>query len=114
MNQWLQQVSEAIRASTQNIVRYEKAAVLMLSWKDSDIKNTSAEFARLKGVFQKEYKYTVDDWQIPSEASASDLGIKAHTFAKANRGKNNLLIVYYAGHARQGVPAGEAPVWRSR
>jgi hypothetical protein len=111
----LEQLGEAIQAGwPKKIELYSKVAILMLSWKDGDITNSSDEFRRLKSVFQDEYQYEVDDWQIPSRMATPKLGSKASTFVEENFGKENLLIVYYAGHARRGVPAGSAPVWRSK
>lgn len=110
--EWLQQVSNAIRAAwPERFSGYSRAAVLMLSWEDGDINNESKEFKRLGKVFREEFHYEVHEWQIPWKKTAIRLVARVHEFVASHDGPNSLLIIYYAGHARRGDPSGKYPIW---
>ncbi|KAI0134586.1 hypothetical protein BJ170DRAFT_206258 [Xylariales sp. AK1849] len=112
---WLEQLGEAIHAVwPERFVRYSKVAVLMLSWEDGDIRDTSSEFVRLRKVFKDEFHYEVEEWPIPPKKSVGRLSARVQQFVDTYDKPDNLLIVYYAGHARRCEPAGSFPVWRSK
>ncbi len=77
---------------------YKEVHVLLLSWEDDDL-GVIAEVAELEKVFRKDYGYhTVRKWEIPSLKPYSTLEDELYRFRKDHSSKDNLLIIYYAGH----------------
>ncbi|KAF3018198.1 hypothetical protein E8E14_012038 [Neopestalotiopsis sp. 37M] len=110
--QWLEDLSDAVRAAwPERFKRYSKVAVLMLSWENGNIGNNSTEFWRLKKVFSNEFNYEVHTWQIPLKRPGFQLTQRVQQFVEQYFGRDNLLIVYYAGHARRGDQPGSYPIW---
>ncbi|ETS81324.1 hypothetical protein PFICI_06326 [Pestalotiopsis fici W106-1] len=110
--QWLKDLTNAMNVAwPKRFRRYLQAAVLMLSWENGDITNESLEFKRLKSVFENEFGYEVHERQIPWTRSGFELNGRVREFVGQYYGPNNLLIVYYAGHARRGDSPGSYPIW---
>lgn len=112
---WLKLLSTSLEAAwPKRHVCYSKVAVLILSWEDTDMPNTSVEIKRLQSVFQDAYHFDVESWQIPSVDPDLELLFKTQSLIKSHQGVDNLLIVYYAGHARPGSLRSAPPIWMSR
>jgi hypothetical protein len=110
--EWLQQVSAAIRAAwPKRFVGYSRAAVLMLSWEKGDIDNQTPEFKRLRQVFREEFRCEVQEWEIPWIRPNHKLLTKVQGFVNEHYGSSSLLIIYYAGHARRVDQNGSYPIW---
>ena len=77
--------------------RYKKVQTLLLQWKDDDLE-VSYEVDDLDGVF-KQYGFATEKWSIPSANSHLKLMLKAASFVESYDSPDNLLIVYYGGHA---------------
>lgn len=108
---WLEDLDKAIRdAGDTRVKDYSTASALLLSWKDTDMKHGAAEITRFGSVLERCYGAAVEHWEIPSKDADSALYEKVPQAVK-KFGAQDLLIVYYAGHARPGSPPGSPPVW---
>jgi len=58
---------------------------------------------RLQTIFKERFHYTTDIFEIPSERSETGLHKKIADFAHEYNEPNNLMILYYAGHAYTGL-----------
>ena len=89
---------------------HSKVSVLTLNWieKDDDLK-VQSEVDGLAKVFIEKFNYSVTQENL-SYARAPvvqhQLNASIANFVMANDGPNNLLIVYYAGHAEPGEDHG--------
>ena len=77
--------------------RYAAVTVLILSWKDTDLK-LDEEFQALESLFQKTFNYHVKRYEIPSERPQYQLGHHINNFLPLHGVPGNLVIVYYGGH----------------
>jgi len=57
---------------------------------------------RLQDIFERRFHYTTDTYEIPSEKSETGLQKKIADFAHEYNQPNNLMILYYSGHAYTG------------
>ena len=85
-------------------LRYTSVYVLVLFWQDEDPNlPVSLEALELKGVFEKEYHFNVETWEIPSEGSHKRVNQKVLDFVElGDDSKDDLKIVYYGGHGMLG------------
>ncbi|KAI1123235.1 hypothetical protein F5Y10DRAFT_270291 [Nemania abortiva] len=111
---WISQLNQAAKsASTTRFTRYSEVAVLMMCWEETYHGTMEIEMRRLASVFRTMYKYSVTMWHIPSEDPDLATGQTIMEFLVKHGHPNNLLIVYYAGHARRS-PIGPYPIWQPR
>lgn len=89
----------------------------MLAWEDDDLK-VIPEINQLSSIFSESYLFSVEKWLIPASPASKPsrrTQERVNTFVDEWDSNENLLIVYYAGHA---VPddrnPGGAPIWRSK
>ena len=92
---------------------YDEVGVLLITWEKDDTLSRRREVPRLRDVFETKFGYTVDEYQIPSEQSATGLALALAKFAHRYDGPNKMAIVYYGGHGdlinnRMGLFAKEA------
>ena len=85
---------------------HQKAEVLLLRWaNDSDDLATGEEVNRLRAVFEKQFKYHTHT-KLLNTKTGPNLQVQINaiiaTFVAEHSGPHTLLIVYYAGHGRQG------------
>lgn len=73
---------------------YTAVTVLLLRWTDDDL-NVQVEIDRLKNVFDLQFKFTTEQWNIPSKNSTRALQGKLFGFQEAHQSESELLIVYY-------------------
>ena len=59
--------------------RYEEAHVLLLSWKDDDLRVVE-EVSELQDVFRHRYHYETEEWKIPSKRPHNTLATKILQF----------------------------------
>ena len=92
-----------------NTIRYSQAHVLLLSWQYDDL-GVEAEIRDLRHVFEKRYRFEVDEHQISSSKPDKDIKRRVLEFLDYDGG-DRLLVVYYAGHARPGEQSNEGSIW---
>ncbi len=88
--------------------RYSKVYALFLRWESDDL-GVVTESNELQHVFQDLYHYQVESYKIPDERPDTSLKRRILQFLE-NDGKDTLLIVYYAGHAKKNQ-SNTAPTW---
>ncbi|KAL1589058.1 hypothetical protein WHR41_01897 [Cladosporium halotolerans] len=85
--------------------RYSSVYVLMISWEDDDL-GTAREIAKLKDIFEEDYRYSTRHYEIPSHKKISPGSepsweleeVLVQTRNKHGRDEDGLLIIYYGGH----------------
>lgn len=81
-----------------NRSRYKSVNVCMIRW-EQDYLGVASEVTALSAVFEKQYGFNVETWEIPaSEKSHNILMQRALYFLDEHDAKDNLFIIYYAGH----------------
>jgi hypothetical protein len=64
-----------------------------------DTLGVESELSTLRDVFERQYGFNVETWLIPAtEKSHNSLTQKALNFIDNFDSKDNLFILYYAGH----------------
>ncbi|KAL8655282.1 MAG: hypothetical protein Q9210_000985 [Variospora velana] len=76
---------------------YTSVHVLLLSWAEDDL-NVLEELIVLKRVFENQFRFATEQWDIPSQNSTRAVQTKLYDFQDAHQDENELLIVYYGGH----------------
>jgi hypothetical protein len=104
-------LNEAVQAAwpKRHNVRYSQVHVLLLSWVDDDL-GVVREIGRLRHVLKVLYNFQVEEYEIPSLKPDRFLKRRISDFLD-NDDKDNLLVVYYGGHARRGWQSNEASLW---
>ena len=72
----------------------------MLYWADDDL-GVASEATSLKRVFEEQYNFAADTYLIPSIDAEQLLVQRIFEFKKEHAAPENLLVVYYGGHAEQ-------------
>jgi hypothetical protein len=88
--------------------RYTKAKVLLLSWEDDDL-GVASELKSLGAVFERAFRFKTESWEIPSLGSEEALTNRVFKF-RGCAAPDQLLIVYYGGHAAR-LPHNHC-IWR--
>ncbi|KAL2158162.1 hypothetical protein VTH06DRAFT_4730 [Thermothelomyces fergusii] len=109
---FLSYLSDAVTAAWPDrfATRYRKVKVLLMSWERDDL-GVEPEARKLEAVFRGLYHYDTEFWKIPSRRSAVELSRKVADLVDEHGREGNLLILYYAGHARPSEQPGGSPVW---
>lgn len=71
--------------------------VLLLRWTDDDL-SIQVELDRLRDVFELQFRFATEQWNIPSLNPTRALQAKLYDFQEAHQSESELLIVYYGGH----------------
>ncbi|EKG20942.1 hypothetical protein MPH_01806 [Macrophomina phaseolina MS6] len=88
-------------------VKHDSVAVLLLSWKESDI-DVSEELSELSSVFRNDYNFNVQHKQLEeSDTPQLQLDSILSKFVWKNEGAHNLCIIYYAGHGFSDLTTGD-------
>jgi hypothetical protein len=104
----LQKAANAIFPGDQ-ISRYTKVDVILLSWEDEDPNlPVSREIKELAKIFSDLYAYDVEEWLIPADDSHNRLQKRILDFL-GRSDPRHLKIVYYAGHG--GLSNRGLPIW---
>jgi hypothetical protein len=109
----LPQLDLAVKASwaTRNQSKYADVGVLMMSWASDDL-GVEKEINILKSVFQDAYNYAdITHWKIPDKRPGQEALERVRQFHKQGDQPDNLLIIYYAGHAMPNVNHHGLPTW---
>jgi hypothetical protein len=77
--------------------RYTKVKVLLLRWEDDDL-GVISELNSLRNVLGDTFHFKMESWNIPGADSEDALTKRVLRFRK-NATTDQLLIVYYGGHA---------------
>jgi hypothetical protein len=88
---------ELERYQIRRIQRYTCVAVLLLYWKETDLK-IHDEIQALEDLLQDTFNYSVERYAIPSEKPQRMLCSALNTFLDLYGTSDNLVIVYYGGH----------------
>ncbi|KAK2609209.1 hypothetical protein QQS21_002291 [Conoideocrella luteorostrata] len=113
--EWLKELEVAVKAAWhKRVVRYPLTAVLLLSWKDTDMRFARKEIKRLQSVLEDGYGCEVKEWKIPGRDADLETLDKVRGFLDQYGQSDNLVIVYYAGHGRPGANPGSPPLWYAR
>ena len=89
--------------------RYGAVYVLLLSWEDDNL-GVEHEIRRLGHVFSHLYHFDAQIFKIPRRTPGKATTSRISSFLE-NDGIENLLIVYYAGHARLSKQTNEPAIW---
>lgn len=84
--------------------------VLLVRWTEDDL-DVKSEIITLRAVFEKQFNFKVEEWQIPAESSTRALQTKLYNFQHAHQDPKELLIFYYGGHGEDD-PRGRS-IWRA-
>ncbi|KAI4253500.1 MAG: hypothetical protein L6R42_007556 [Xanthoria sp. 1 TBL-2021] len=76
---------------------YISVHVLLLRWAEDDL-NVQDELTSLKEVFENQYHFATEQWDIPSQNPTRALQNKLYDFQNCHQSEDELLIVYYGGH----------------
>ncbi|KAL8928174.1 MAG: hypothetical protein Q9208_001884 [Pyrenodesmia sp. 3 TL-2023] len=79
---------------------YTDVSVLLLRWAADNL-GVIDEVLRLEKVLRERFHFSTEQWDIPSEEPEHELTAKMLEFCKGKK-KNDLLILYYAGHGAGG------------
>lgn len=91
-------LQEAIQTSFPRSAHpYTAVTVLLLRWIDDDL-NIQVELDRLRDVFDFQFKFATEQWNIPSKNPTRALQTKLYDFQEAHQSESELLVVYYGGH----------------
>ncbi len=89
---------------------YENVHMLLLSWEDDNL-GVAQEIERLGYVFAKLYCFNVHEYRIPRKKPGMAAISRVSSLLQMVDAHGNLLIVYYAGHARLSRQSNEPPIW---
>lgn len=89
--------------------RYGEVHVLLMSWEDDNL-GVETEIRRLGNVFSNLYQFEVREFRIPRKTPGKATTKEVSKFLE-NDGSGNLLVVYYAGHARLSNQANDPAIW---
>ncbi|KAL8647832.1 MAG: hypothetical protein Q9226_006266 [Calogaya cf. arnoldii] len=76
---------------------YTSVHVLLLRWAEDDL-NVQHELTTLMNVFNNQYSFATEQWDIPSQSPTRALQTKLYDFQNSHQNEDELLIVYYGGH----------------
>ena len=78
--------------------KYARVEALLLSWADDDL-GVLEEVAKLEELLRSYFNFTAEAWRIPSDDAEDQLTRKILSFRKGKVSNQDLLILYYGGHA---------------
>jgi hypothetical protein len=112
--EWIERLDAAVQMAwpTHRRQQYDKVKVLMLTWQSAD-PDSANDVALLRSVFKDHFHYEVEEWRIPDQSPTLPLTLKIVGCAQASSSREELLIVYYTGHATDTRP-GDPPIWFPR
>ncbi|KAI1089103.1 hypothetical protein F5B19DRAFT_468778 [Rostrohypoxylon terebratum] len=115
LDEWLGDLTHAIGAAwSKRRVTYSDVHVLMITWEETDMPGMKKEIKRLSSVFSDVFGYNIHGVTIPTSKPDLKVRREVDNFIEDYGQEDNLLIVYYAGHARPGLRSGAPPIWYPR
>jgi hypothetical protein len=108
----LSQLDFAVKAAwtSRHQPKYVDVKVLLMSWESDDL-GVQVEIDILESVFREVYRYHVKAWKIPDILPGRQANFEVKTFVDQGGNSDNLLIVYYAGHAMPNPEHSGLPIW---
>lgn len=109
----LVQLDHAVKAcwTSRHRSKYADVKVLMLSWGSDDLK-VDEEISVLMSVFRDAYHYDdIQHWKISDKRPGHEASARIAKFLEQGGDPDNLLIVYYAGHAMPNTNHRGLPIW---
>jgi hypothetical protein len=91
--------------------RYSKVNAIFLRWESDDL-GVVTESNDLQHVFEDLYHYQVQSYKIPDERPDTSLKRWILKFLEDD-GRDAVLIVYYAGHAKRNTQLNASPLWHA-
>ena len=88
---------------------YPAVYVVLLRWFEDDL-GLQSEITKLRRLFESQFNYEVEEWDIPTSDPYGFLEDKMFHFKKAHQSKSELLIFYYGGHAGKDLKRGRS-IW---
>lgn len=88
---------------------YTAVHVLLLRWAEDD---TQSESDLLRKVFDLQFRFQTEAWQIPSQNATRALQKKIYDFQEAHQSNTELLILYYGGRTKTDVEHGRC-IWQA-
>ncbi|KAI9842302.1 MAG: hypothetical protein M1838_003185 [Thelocarpon superellum] len=96
-----QQLQRAVDGAVSPVARrYVAVRCLLLSWADDQL-GCINEVHELADVFEKNFGFEVEAWQIPSHNAFMSVQWKLMDFQRKALEKGELIILYYGGHGGQ-------------
>ena len=112
LDTFVEDLDQALRTSfPPRLNPYTSVHVLLLRWIEDDL-GVQIEISALRDVFESQFHFDVEEWQIPSVNSLRVLQKKLYDFQDAHQNQTELLIVYYGGHAKADVRRGRS-IWQA-
>jgi hypothetical protein len=113
-----EQVASKLNESLTSIVSqrhsYDAVYALLISWAETDDAKIADEVEAVRNLFESDFGFVVSKYAIPSDRSGANLQHTLTTLCIQNgEGKNNLLILYYAGHG-DASPEKRRAVWAAK
>ena len=102
--------NELERYQSRRSYGYFSITVLILLWEDDDL-NCMKEVKLLSAMFKDRFHYEVRQFLIPSERPQDSLNRAISDFVYTFGAKDNLLLVYYAGHGDPDLEGDREAVW---
>lgn len=81
---------------------YRQVGALFLTWKDDDMQCKATEVDKLRELFETEFNFKTECYEIPSDRWETALHKKLADFCYEYDSPEDLAIIYYAGHAYTG------------
>ena len=81
---------------------YRRVGALFITWDEDDMQCKETEVDRLRTIFERDFGFETDLYQIPSKKSQSGLMSKVAQFINEYDDPDCLAIIYYAGHGNDG------------
>ncbi|KAL2037597.1 hypothetical protein N7G274_009710 [Stereocaulon virgatum] len=82
---------------------YREVGVLCLTWKDDDMQCKASEVDQLRDLFDQEFNFKTDYFEIPSNRWQTALQKKLSDFCWEYDSPDCLGIIYYGGHGYEGT-----------
>ena len=90
---------------------YTAVHVLLLRWDEDDL-GVHREISRLRSVFRDQFRFEVEEWNIPTLDPYHSLQDKIFHLQKSHQTPSDLLIVYYGGHSDPDTRRGRS-IWHA-
>ncbi|KAF2685665.1 hypothetical protein K458DRAFT_300405, partial [Lentithecium fluviatile CBS 122367] len=78
---------------------YDAVGVLLLTWRDDDMKCKEKEVDALEKVFRDEFGYQTEQYQIPPTDSSRSLFTRLNAFLRCYDSPSKLGIIYYGNES---------------
>ena len=77
---------------------YKSVSVLVLYWQEGDLSGFKREAYEIGELFETNFHYDIEYYEIPSDNSHMELDKKINSFLDDHGGPDHLMILHYGGH----------------